>query len=287
MMKVSLTIVFLLLVDGFFFVTNPNPFLQKNSTEKLRSNTAKQEVNFLNTLQEIAEDYKLLGHIAKQKISSLQNKGHRKPSSFTKNTDKEPLYDSKLLKTKDYEQMRNLLKKHITKSQKNISNDKEDIESALSPLKKGLKILLMRPDTDSINSSLMLNLQNEIMKYRSFMAVFQEIIEKTLSNFKSKKGSVAYQVSQLYAIENALSYLQPINNKESTAILKKIKAANLKISKKVFNYLLLEMGRGKTASPSYLAGRILKKRQDKEKELKQAEKSQKERKKQSKKKKEK
>lgn len=144
----------------------------------------------------------------------------------------------------------------------------EDVDSAVSELKKGLKTLLMRPDTESMKSSLILVLQNEIIKYRSFMAVFQELIEEALSELKSKKGSTAYQVSLLYLTENSLSYLQSINNKESTAILQKIRKANLKISKKVSNYLLLEMGRGKSASPSYLARRILVKRLKEQKEAK-------------------
>ena len=167
-------------------------------------------------------------------------------------------YNAKVLKTKDYEKMRELLNKHITNSQNLLPDKGEEVEESVSELKKGLKTLLMRPDADAIKTSLILILQNEIIKYRSFMAVLQEVTEEAIDEFKSKKGSVAYQASLLYLIENSLSYLQSINNKESTAILKKIKKAQLKISKKIFNYLILEMGRGRTASPSYLAGQILK-----------------------------
>ena len=176
-------------------------------------------------------------------------------------------YNAKVLKTKDYEKMRELLNKHITNSQNLLPDKGEEVEESVSELKKGLKTLLMRPDADAIKTSLILILQNEIIKYRSFMAVLQEVTEEAIDEFKSKKGSVAYQASLLYLIENSLSYLQSINNKESTAILKKIKKAQLKISKKIFNYLILEMGRGRTASPSYLAGQILKIR---EKELRKA-----------------
>ena len=172
-------------------------------------------------------------------------------------------YNSKVLKTKDYEKMRNLLNKYITSSQTLLPDKGEEVEESITELKKGLKTLLMRPDTDAIKTSLILILQNEIIKYRSFMAILQEVTEEAIDEFKSKKGSVAYQVSLLYLIENSLSYLQSINNKESSAILKKIKQAKLKVSNKIFNYLLLEMGRGKTASPSYLAGQILKIREKK------------------------
>lgn len=183
-------------------------------------------------------------------------------------------YNSKILRTKDYEEMRNILKQYIKKSQNSLSNEGED--SAILELKKGLKILLMRPDTDAIKSSLVSILQNEIIKYKPFMEVLHELTETSSKELKSKKGSLVYQASLLYTIENTLSYLQAISNKESTNILKSVKKANLKISDKLSRYLLLEMERGETASPSYLAGQILKKR---EKEMKKKAKKERARKK--------
>ena len=174
-------------------------------------------------------------------------------------------YNSKVLKTKDYEAMRDILNKYIKNSQVGLSDTGEGGDEAISILKKGLKVLLMRPDTDAVKSSLILILQNEIIKYRSFMAVLREVIEESTDEFKSKKGSIAYQASLLYLIENSIAYLKSINNKESYAVLKNITNAKLKISKKISNYLLLDMGRGKTASPSYLANEVL---EDKQKELK-------------------
>lgn len=150
--------------------------------------------------------------------------------------------------------MRAILSAHIEKSQTALSEEGE--EAALLELKKGLKTLLMRPDIDATQNSLILSLQNEIVKYKSFMEVLKELVESTLEEFKAKKGSIAHQVSLLYIIENALSYLQSINNKESLLILKSIAKARLKIPKEMKAYLLLEMGRGETASPSYLARRI-------------------------------
>ena len=77
------------------------------------------------------------------------------------------------------------------------------------------------------------------------MSVFQEVLKETLKELKSKKGSVAYQASLIYLVENSLSYLQSINNKESDTILKMIKISKIKISKEILSYFLLEMGRGK------------------------------------------
>ena len=176
-------------------------------------------------------------------------------------------YNSKTLKTKDYEEMRAILNEYVRSSQSSISQGEGD-DIAVLKLKKALKILLMRPDTDAIKSSLIVILQNEIIQYRSFMSVLQEVVEEALNGLKSKQSRFAYQASLLYIVENALSYLQSINNKESNATLNSIKQAKLKISKGLYNYLLLEMGRGRTASPSRLADKILRARL---KELKEQE----------------
>ena len=175
-------------------------------------------------------------------------------------------YNSKILRTKDYENMRDLLNTYIKRSRTQASeNPEEDSDEALAELKKALKILLMRPDDDSMTSRLILIPQNEIIKYRSFMSVLKEVITQGIHDFKAKKGSIAYQTSLIYLLENSLSYLQSINNKESTVLLKNIEKAKLRISKTVSNYLLLEMGRGESASPSTLAKRILNKRQQQQK----------------------
>ena len=168
-------------------------------------------------------------------------------------------YDSKVLKTKSYQEISDIINDHIKNSQVHFSEE-EDGDKAILELKKGLKILLMRPDTDTIKASFIVILQSEIIKYGSFMKTLQDVIEESLGELKSQTGTISYQTSLLYLIENSLSYLQSINNKESNAILKKIRKAKFKAPKDMSNYLLLEMGRGKTASPSYLANKILKER---------------------------
>ena len=172
-------------------------------------------------------------------------------------------YTAKSLKTKDYGEMRTILSKYIKKSREQAPVEDENLAGsyeAVLELKKGLKILFIRPDTDNINSSLLLIIQNEIANHQAFMPVFREMVEVSVQEFKSKTGSISYQASLLYLIENAISYLQSINTKESTEVLTNIKQAKLKISKKLSSYLILEMDRGKTANPSYLAKRVLDKR---------------------------
>ena len=198
--------------------------------------------------------------------------------SFQIQLSAEPM-SSKTLKVKDYGEMQNLLKKYIKSSQSKVSDKGEGEDEALENLTKGLKILLMRPNSDGPQDSLISLLQNEIVKYQSFMTTLHSVVKTSLKEFQSKKGSKAYQASLLYILENTLSYLQAINNKESNRILKDIKRAKLEISESLFDYLLLEMGRGKTATPSYLAEQILEIRlKEKKKELQEARKRKKARK---------
>ncbi len=167
-------------------------------------------------------------------------------------------YNSKILKTKDYEDMRDILKQFIEKSRNHLSEDKDMGESlAVLELRQGLRVLLMRPNRDSVQANLMALLQNEIVKYRSFMSVLQEEVQSAIVKFPSEKESIAQQASLLYLMENAISYLKSINNQESRAILENIKQAKLKISGELQSYLLLDMGRGKTSSPSTSAGQVL------------------------------
>ena len=55
--------------------------------------------------------------------------------------------------------MQSLLNKYIIKSQAQVSDEGEGIEEAIVELKKGLRILLMRPDTDATKNSLILKIQ--------------------------------------------------------------------------------------------------------------------------------
>ncbi|MCY4321127.1 MAG: hypothetical protein OXC37_01795 [Bdellovibrionaceae bacterium] len=171
-------------------------------------------------------------------------------------------YTAKTLKLKEYTEMRDIVEGYIKKSREKAPQNlvSEGGEEALSELKKGLKVLLMRPDTDNINSSLLLMIQDEIVTHRDFMPVFAEVVEKSIKEFRSKTFSLSQQAGLLYVIENSISYLQSVNTKESTKILMDIKKADLKISEKLSNYLILEMDRGKTSNPSYLAERVLIKR---------------------------
>ena len=197
-------------------------------------------------------------------------------------------HTAKTLKLKEYAEMRSIVEGYIKISQEKAPLElvSEGGEEALSVLKKGLKVLLMRPDTDNINSSLLLMLQGEIVNHRDFMPVFAEVVKSSVQEFKSNEAPISQQAGLLYIVENSISYLQSVNTKESTKLLVYIQKANLKISKKLTNYLMLEMDRGKTSNPSYLAKRVLIKRKKENAQAKKRKKEKEEKIKQVKKKEE-
>ena len=171
-------------------------------------------------------------------------------------------YSSKSLSLKDYYEMRTLIQNQIKTSKESLSPEDPTVgvDEVVENLKKSLKQVLMRPDTDHKSSSLILMLQNEIMNYRSFYVTFRELVEEAVVNFQSSGKNVKHQISMLYVLENSMAHLKSANNPESTRALKKIANGKLKISNQMVNYLLLEMGRAKPISPSYTAKTILKDR---------------------------
>ena len=171
-------------------------------------------------------------------------------------------YSSKSLSLKDYSEMRQFIQNRIIESKNHLSQEDPTVgvDEVVEHLKESLKLVLMKPDRDHKNPSLIFLLQNEIMNYRSFDIAFREVVETAVEDFKSSKNNPKYQVSLLYVLENSMAHLKSINNAESTKALKKIAGGNLTVSKKMLNYLYLEMGRGRPLSPSSTAKLILKER---------------------------
>ncbi len=165
--------------------------------------------------------------------------------------------------------MREIIDSHIQKTQKFVletSGDKAgedsiDLDGAVSELKKGLRVLFMRPDTDGLRDSLLAPLEVEINTYRPFIEVLEEIVKESLLILKKKKkNSVISQAGALYIIENAMSHVRGIKKIEADAIFSNVGKSKIKLSKKLLSYLRLNEGRGQTASPSHIARKILKQR---------------------------
>ena len=171
-------------------------------------------------------------------------------------------YSSQNLSLKDFYEMRQLVQELILQSKSHLSPDDPTIgvDETVEQLKASLKIVLMKPDRDHQSSSLILILQNEIMNYRSFDAVFTELVTEAVQEFQSSKRNPKKQISLLYVLENSIAHLKSNNTPESTQALQILKRGNLKISKTMTEHLLLNMGREKPISPSFVAKQVLKER---------------------------
>ena len=174
-------------------------------------------------------------------------------------------YDYQQLMTKDYGEMKKIIYQHI-KSSAEHEADKAEFE-LISEIKKGLILLLMRPDRDGLNSSLISALRDEISKYRSFAGFLNEVVQESLKVLKSKTHSSVKRASHLFIIENALSYAKGL---DSDTVLKTIQKAKIEVPESVINERRLNAGVGEQASPSELAKNILKKRIKKRKIAKKA-----------------
>jgi len=183
-----------------------------------------------------------------------------------------------MLSVKDYEEMRQIIQNSILKSKEEISktNPNEGVDEAVEKLKETFKLLLQRPNTDQVLSSLTLMLQNEITNYQPFITVFKDVVEETLSAIPAR--NLSEQVSLIYIIENSNTLLKGINKPESTKALQKIADANIEISREVANYYILEMHRGKPISPSHIAQDILKNRKPAQEQIQSSNPQKKERK---------
>jgi len=180
----------------------------------------------------------------------------------TKTADSVTDYSSKKLSLKDFHEMKTLVRERIRVSKQHLSPEEPSVgvDEAVESLKESLELVLMRPDRDHQNYTLILMLQNEIMNYRSFDETFRQLVEESVSKFKASSRNISRQTDMLYVLENSLAYLKSANNTESTKALRAIANANLKISKKMVSHLFLEIGRAKPISPSYNAKLILKQR---------------------------
>ena len=162
------------------------------------------------------------------------------------------------LVTKDYQEMRALLKTYIEKSRQEARLDDNDYKMAKAKLKQALSVVFMRPNDDGLQQSLLSVVQNEIIKYEHFLTLFEAMIDDSLLVL-SQKSSSKVKSAHFIIVENSVDYLANNKQKASQEILTKIKKAKLKIPTSLKKYRQLSGNSKDTVNPSLLAGRILKK----------------------------
>ena len=164
----------------------------------------------------------------------------------------------KKLMVKDYEELREILKKQVKNSQKQSFLDSEKPLGAIGELKKGLSWLFMRPDADGLRKSLLPILENEIINYKPFLDTLHEITKDSIFVLKSKKSSTIQKTSHLFVLENTIEHIKNSESNSALKILKTIKDAKIKLPKKVREHKAREFGKETKQSPSQTAKKLIK-----------------------------
>ena len=164
--------------------------------------------------------------------------------------------DYRRLTAMEYEERAEAAQKQIAAARKAASET-----AALNALQKGLVFVLAHP-TDGTNSSLISLFKAERAALAPFWKLFYDITQDSLKSVQSSSLSPAQRASHLFIIENVLTYIQGLSDKEESfnKVLQLTAEAKLKIPSEIHSQRLMDIGKGKTLSPSVRAARLLKKR---------------------------
>ncbi|NQY99523.1 MAG: hypothetical protein HRT45_02515 [Bdellovibrionales bacterium] len=178
------------------------------------------------------------------------------------------------LQIKDYDEMREMVEAQILKA-KNISIQSEeegDPESgdqpAIDALTKALKIIFSRPDKDNMVAKLAPGVKKELMNYNAYTDALNGIATDAIASLEMKKLPVVYRATSIFVLENLMSEIRPelVESQELFSIVKKIKKAEIEITKDVRNHRKLT-GMYNTTSPSETASKIVGKVKKRRKKL--------------------
>ena len=178
------------------------------------------------------------------------------------------------LQIKDYDEMREMVEAQILKA-KNISIQSEeegDPESgdqpAIDALTKALKIIFSRPDKDNMVAKLAPGVKKELMNYNAYTDALNGIATDAIASLEMKKLPVVYRATSIFVLENLMSEIRPelVESQELFSIVKKIKKADIEITKDVRNHRKLT-GMYNTTSPSETASKIVGKVKKRRKKL--------------------
>ena len=89
-------------------------------------------------------------------------------------------YNYQPLMVMDYDDVRSQVQIYIKRSRAQGAFDSEEQRGRRGELEKGLKFLLMRPDSDHIRDSLMVMFQTEISKHEPFLPFLRLVLEESL-----------------------------------------------------------------------------------------------------------
>jgi hypothetical protein len=168
------------------------------------------------------------------------------------------------LQIKDYDEMKKMVETQIQKAKEITiqSQEEGDAESgdqmAIDELTKALKLIFSRPDKDNMVAKLAPGIKKELVNYNAYTDALNGIATDAIASLEMDKLPVVYRATAIFVLENLMSEIRPelVDSKDMLSIVKKIKKANIEISKDVRNHRKLT-GMYNTTSPSETAEKII------------------------------
>lgn len=164
---------------------------------------------------------------------------------------------------KDYDEMNKIVRRQVLAAQKEFENGDEgtDIRSSagLLELKKGLRVVLSRPNSDNMVAKLVPELRRELLAYDAYTPMMNELAKDGIRAFDPKMGMATVTLSTYaFMLENLMSEIQAEarENMEVRGIIQMIADANLRMPEDVIRERKMA-GMFRSVSPSDLAKKIL------------------------------
>lgn len=150
------------------------------------------------------------------------------------------------LKTKDYGDMKKLVDRFLKR---------HDQLNESAPLKKALRIVLSRPDSDALMIKFLPSITASLDDIRALDSTFVELTNEALHRTKARHGTIDEQATYVILLENLVYELKAQKKSWPLAVklLEKIYEADIKISSNVKESLELRIMKNPVYSPSFLA----------------------------------
>lgn len=167
------------------------------------------------------------------------------------------------LMLKDFEQMQDVVRKHIRYAKQDFAAADEDPQaepSAFRQLKKALLLIFSRPDSDNVVAKLVPEVRRELALYDAYYRIVYEVAKESLQAFDPSLGvNTLTLATYTFTLQNLMAEIrtEARENPELQKTLQMIADANLKVPQDVVRERKLS-GMFLSESPSERATKILK-----------------------------
>lgn len=165
------------------------------------------------------------------------------------------------LQMKNYDQMQTAVNERVRLAEKIGDSDPT---RAKSVLQDALLLILSRPDTDDMVSELTPLVREPLRNLGAYTKEISSIVDDAIINIGDKHAKPATRTTGLFILKNVMSELRPEaqRNKKVKKIFEHIRDAKIKIPDAIKSDLFIRSSMKPGASPSDLAAKILKSKND-------------------------